>query len=402
MHFFDIRFTFMCRTSHQNAEGQNPIVLRIKYGGACKDLFTGIYCQKQNFFPKQQRIGVGEPNAKIMNENLELILRKAMADYDELRFSRESFTVGELVEKMKGKEKKPTLLIDFLEEGNLRVSKRVGKEILRVTYIKYQRSLRYMKQFLMAEYKVKNFSLLKVNTAFLERFFDYLLHVQGVAHNTACKYMMCIKTTMAPAIRDGHIPNNPFQGIKLAAKPVYRGYLSQEEIDKLANLQDLEPHLELKRDVFLFSCYTGLAFIDLQQLSRANLIREADDSWYVRKPRQKTGQDSIIPLLPAAMRILAKYSPTDSIADFKWKVGSNTKLNLGLKVLAQKAGIDKYLHMHLARHTFATTVTLSNGVPIESVSRMLGHASIKQTQQYAKVVPMKLKGDMEKIRGLFK
>ena len=128
----------------------------------------------------------------------------------------------------------------------------------------------------------------------------------------------------------------------------------------------------------------------------SHLIKDSDSSWYIRKPRQKTGQESIIPLLPAAIRILEKYSAKKNIANFRWFVSTNQKMNWGLKYIGKRAGISKELHMHLVRHTFATTVTLGNGVPIETVSKMLGHANIKQTQHYAKVVPMKIKNDMGK------
>jgi site-specific recombinase XerD len=190
-------------------------------------------------------------------------------------------------------------------------------------------------------------------------------------------------------------------GLRITPKPVFRNFLSQE-IDKIATLHLNDPDLDRKRDIFLFACYTGLAYVDLQQLNSSHLIKETDNSWYIRKPRQKTGQDSIIPLLPAAIRILEKYSVANDIANFHWFVSTNQKMNRGLKFIAKRAGIEKDLHMHLARHTFATTVTLANGVPIETVSKMLGHANIKQTQHYAKVIPLKIKLDMEKIRDLYK
>jgi site-specific recombinase XerD len=120
------------------------------------------------------------------------------------------------------------------------------------------------------------------------------------------------------------------------------------------------------------------------------------------KPRQKTGIESIIPLLPAAESILRKYSLTGKLQDFKWYISSNQKMNEGLKAIGKKAGIEKTLHMHLARHTFATTVTLGNGVPIETVSKMLGHASLRQTQHYAKVVAAKIKKDMELVKSIYK
>lgn len=207
---------------------------------------------------------------------------------------------------------------------------------------------------------------------------------------------------MSPAVRAGVIKPDPFFGLKIKSKPVFREFLSQEEIDKIATVELLDPDLDRKRDIFLFACYTGLAYIDLKQLNSSHLIKEANEAWYIRKPRQKTGTDSIIPLLPAAMRILVKYSLTGNVSDFSWYISANQKMNVGLKYIGKRAGIIKKLHMHLARHTFATTVTLSNGVPIETVSKMLGHANIKQTQHYAKVVPMKIKWDMEKIKDLYK
>jgi site-specific recombinase XerD len=131
-------------------------------------------------------------------------------------------------------------------------------------------------------------------------------------------------------------------------------------------------------------------------------MKDSDGSYYIRKPRQKTGQESIIPLVPAAINILQKYSLTDDFRDFRWYVSANQKMNQRLKTIGTAAGIEKPLHMHLARHTFATTITLSNGVPIESVSSMLGHATLKQTQHYAKIVALKIKNDMLRVKELYK
>jgi site-specific recombinase XerD len=211
-----------------------------------------------------------------------------------------------------------------------------------------------------------------------------------------------LKVLLSPAIHSGIIKNDPFRDLRMRAKPVYREFLTQEEITLLENLELDNEDLRRKKDIFLFSCYTGLAYTDLKQLNKRHLVREADGSYYIIKPRQKTGQESIIPLLPTAERILMKYSLTGNIQDFKWYISSNQKMNLGLKHIGQKAGIGKTLHMHLARHTFATTVTLANGVPIESVSKMLGHASIRQTQHYAKVVATKIKMDMLRIKDIYK
>ena len=398
----NISFTFTCRTSHTNKEGKSPIALRISFRGERREIFTGLYCFPKNWNADSKNVFRTDKVAINLNKNLEIILQSAKNSFDEIRFSREGFTIDELVDKIKGTEERPTLLIDYLKEGNKKVLKKVGTEIVRATYNKYNRGLLLMQEFLETEFKVKNFSLQKVNVDFIQRYFSFLQFSKNIGHNTACKYLDCVRAILHPAVHEGIIKPDPFYKLGITSKPVFREFLTQEEIDKIAALKLDDPDVDRKRDIFLFACYTGLAYVDLQQLDSSHLIKEGDNSWYIRKPRQKTGQDSIIPLLPAAIRILTKYSPTENIADFNWYVSTNQKMNKGLKYLARLAGITKDMHMHLARHTFATTVTLANGVPIETVSKMLGHASIKQTQHYAKVVPLKIKLDMEKIRDLYR
>jgi site-specific recombinase XerD len=159
-------------------------------------------------------------------------------------------------------------------------------------------------------------------------------------------------------------------------------------------------NLERIRDIFLFACYTGLAYIDLKQL-KGSAINKQGDYFHIVMLRQKTGQQSIVPLLPPAVRILKKYSSTNDFRDFDWHISANQKMNQRLKAIGEMAGVKKPLHMHLARHTFATTVTLANGVPIETVSNMLGHATLRQTQHYAKVIALKVANDMAPLMKFY-
>ena len=211
-----------------------------------------------------------------------------------------------------------------------------------------------------------------------------------------------MKTILQMPLKNGIIRTNPFSELKISSKTVYRDYLIMEDIERLEKLELDSEFLERTKNIFLFACYTGLAYSDIQQLKKDNIILENDGTFHINKPRQKTGVISIIPLLAPAQRILKKYSLTDDLRDFMWYVPSNQKLNKNLKTIAAYAKIDKLLFMHLARHTFATTVTLSNGVPLETVSKMLGHSSTKITQLYAKVVAGKIKMDMERVKLIFK
>lgn len=400
--FLDIHLSFLCRTTYKNEDGKNPIILRARYNGERRDIFTGLYCFKKDWNGDEGKVLKTDKNSSGINQNLELILRRAMNAFDSLKFSDEAFSLSQLVDKLKGKEAKPILLVDTLEQGHKAIWKRVGVEITKSSYYKYRRSLQYMQEFLLKEYKVKNYTLNRIDVKFLEAFFHFLRTEKTIAHNTAVKYVTLVKSVLQPAIRSGAIKGDPFRELRIKPKPVHRNYLSQEELIILVNLELNDPDLDRKRDIFLFSCYTGLAYVDLKNLHGENILQDNDAEWYIKTNRQKTGEQSIIPLLPAARNILLKYSSTGNLPDFNWLISSNQKMNKGLKSIGKRAKIAKVLHMHLARHTFATTVTLSNGVPIESVSKMLGHTNIRQTQHYAKVVATKIKTDMAKIMDIYR
>jgi site-specific recombinase XerD len=213
--------------------------------------------------------------------------------------------------------------------------------------------------------------------------------------------MNCLRTILDKPVKDGVIRINPFRSVSLTRKPVIRDYLTMDELRALQNLSGLSEAMERNRDLFLFACFTGLAYADIFDLGSHHIIIEPDGVKHIEFYRNKTGVISYIPLISAAEKILLKYSPGADCRDFQWKVPSNQKLNAALKTIARLAGINKKLFMHLGRHTFATTVTLSQGVSIESVSKMLGHTSLKHTQLYAKIVNNRVKKDMEGIRNSF-
>ena len=282
------------------------------------------------------------------------------------------------------------------------MKERKGIDISAATYEKYERSLRFVIDFLQNEFQVKNYPLVKIDTRFLEKYFQYLRVSKNIGNNTAVKYMTSLKTILMPAIKAAIIRNDPFKEIKYRSKTIQKGFLSSEEIDLLIKVELPSLDLQRIRDQYIFCCYTGLAYIDLRQLSREHIIKQKENDFYIIKHRQKTGQQSIIPLLPAAIKILQKYSPTNDFRDFVWRVSANQKMNQRLKTIGEAAGVSKPLHMHLARHTFATTITLSNGVPLETVSSMLGHASLRQTQHYAKIVALKVINDMGRVKEIYK
>jgi len=214
--------------------------------------------------------------------------------------------------------------------------------------------------------------------------------------------MGCFKGILQQALKHKVIKYNPFVDVPLKRNEVVRDYLEDEEIERLQQLENLRPELKTKRDIFLFAIFTGLPYGDLKFLNKSNIRQNSDGTYYLNNPRYKNGVMSIIPLLPPAIRILEEYSDTDDFRDFHWKLVSNQKMNKGLKELARLAEIDKNLFVHLGRHTFATTVTLGNGVSLESLSKMLGHTTIKHTQIYGKIVARRVKDEMMGVAERYK
>ncbi len=200
-----------------------------------------------------------------INKNLELIVRKANNASDALRFTGEDFTINDLVAKIKGEETEPELLIDYLERGNKAMLKRVGIEITKATYYKYRRSLQYMQEFLMTSYKTKNYTLKKITTKFFEDYCHFLRIDKNISHNVARRYIEFVKTIIYPAIRSGVVKNDPFRDLRIKAKSVIREFLSQEELDELIALETNDPDLEREKDIFLFACFTGLAYVDIKE-----------------------------------------------------------------------------------------------------------------------------------------
>ena len=202
-------------------------------------------------------------------------------------------------------------------------------------------------------------------------------------------------------LKNGTIKINPFNGFPLTQKSFNRDFLEMEDLVLLTKVVGLTEVQIRNRDIFLLAYYTGFAYIDIKGLNSSNFVTNPDGSKYIRDARQKTGVISIVPLLTISENILLKYSPTNDCRDFIWKIPSNQKLNASLKEIAKKAEATKTLFIHLGRHTFATTITLNHGVQLETVSKMLGHSTIKHTQIYAKIVASKVKADMKNINSMF-
>ncbi|MCR9084493.1 MAG: site-specific integrase, partial [Cyclobacteriaceae bacterium] len=224
-------------------------------------------------------------------------------------------------------------------------------------------------------------------------------HQRPLQHNGILKHMERLKKILNLAVKMDLLEKNPFEKYQFKFKRYERDFLDGDELKKLEEKEFANQRLDLVRDLFVFSCYTGLAYIDVASLNKDCLVKSEGDYWLYTE-RIKTNTPVKIPVLPKALDLIEKYSdhPRASSKGLLLPVLSNQKLNSYLKEIADVCEIDKNLSFHVARHTFATTVTLKNGVPMETVSKLLGHNKISTTQIYARVVEAKVKEDMGKLK----
>ena len=267
---------------------------------------------------------------------------------------------------------------------------------------KYKNCLNHLVKFLKTKYKQADMDVRNLDLNFIVEFDHYLRTVGKCCNNTTVKYLQAFKKIVKLAILKGFIDRDPFMEYSAKLDEVDRDYLTDEELDLLHNTDLSREGLVLARDAFLFACYTGLAYVDLKKLKKSQIVKEHGELW-IKTHRTKSKVKAEIMLLPAALAIIEKYE-NDPLVQSKGiviPVVSNQKVNHHLKDIAKLCGINKHMVFHMARHTFATTVTLSKGVSIEVVSRMLGHKNIKQTQHYAKLVNTRIQDEMVGLKALY-
>lgn len=269
---------------------------------------------------------------------------------------------------------------------------------------RYKTCLCRIKEFLNWKFNVSDIEITEIDHAFIYDFEFFLRTEKSCANNSAVKYVKNFGKIIRICLANKWMLHDPFLGYSSKFVEVNRGFLDEEELSRLQNKELKIERIALVRDVFLFSCYTGLSFIDAWNLTKDNIGIGIDGNKWIFTACQKTKIASHIPLLPIAEDIIKKYEkhPMCAISGKLLPVLSNQKMNAYLKEIADLCEITKELTFHNARHNFATTVTLSNGVPIESVSKMLGHKSIKTTQHYAKILDKKVSEDMAFLKERLK
>ena len=395
---------FLLKKRKQKANGTVPLYARITIDGVPKEISCKRSIVPELWDSKMQRLSGRAPEVKSMNSYLKTFEQEIYDAHHMAMKDKKPVTAAVIKSKVSGTDQTKNMLIPIFKEHNRKMWALVPDEYAKGTAERYDTSLKHTLDYIFWKYNMTDIKIEVIDYEFISDFEFYLKTERHNGHNTAIKYVKNFQKVINICLKNEWIIKDPFLKYESKLRDVERDYLTDLELRTIYRKKFVSARLSLVRDIFVFSCYTGLAYVDVKLLMPENISFGIDGTRWIFTNREKTDGQSNIPLLPMAEEILDKYAshPKCLNENRVLPILSNQRMNSYLKEIADVCGINKDLTFHVARHTFATTVTLSNGVPIESVSKMLGHKSIKSTQIYARVLDRKVSADMIVLKNRLK
>jgi site-specific recombinase XerD len=399
---FNIHFFLNKR---RKKDEKTQLYIRIIIDQKRAEIATTYYVPISAWSDKTRKVKISYSRATFINGYIDRVTNEITQIFIKESSQNDGITSIAIKEKYLGLNNSEIKLKSILEAFNYHNTKmeeqvKIG-QVVKKTLERYNITKNKVRAFMKSQYKVKDMPLPDLRLRFVTEFEHYLLTKGKLQTNTAHKYIKNLKKIMNMAVGLDWIPSNPFNNFRCSYTAPKREVLTQEELDILKTKDISIARLAEVRDVFLFCCYTGFAYSDIYKFDYNAVTKGIDGEFWLSTHRQKTGIKESVPLLPIALEIIKKYRKNIYCIDSNrlLPVNSNQCYNAYLKELADICGIEKRITSHIARHTFATTVTLANGVPIETVSSMLGHTSIRTTQVYAKVIEKKVSEDMQNLKA---
>lgn len=398
-----VSILFYAKKAKAAANGLVPIYTRITINGKRIELSTNRFVEISKWSTEAGKIKGTSEEARSINNHLDLLKSQIRDAEMELIYKKIVVTTETIKSKLLGVDERARMLVPIFQDHNNKIKELVGKEYAPGTLERYTTSLKHTIEFMQWKYNISDIDITKIDHAFITDYEFWLRNVRNCANNTAVKYLKNFNKIIKLCLANDWLDKNPFANYKSKVKEVERVYLTEAEIQSIIEKDFKTERLSLVRDIFLFSCFTGLAYIDVKNLTKSHISFGIDGEKWIFTHRQKTESASKIPILPVTQMIIDKYEihPQCINEDKLLPILSNQKMNAYLKEIAGVCEIEKELTFHIARHTFATTVTLTNGVPIESVSKMLGHKNLRTTQHCAKVLDRKVSEDMKILKDKF-
>lgn len=392
------KVSYYVRSNYENKQGKSPLMIRIFLNGEMLNVgSSGICIDKKLWDSSTSRMKGRSSESLNLNAQLDNISSSLQTIFKKHEFD-EDLTLDKIKSIFLGKNKVKTTFVEFYDKYLEDIKAQVGAGKSIALYHKYSAARKHFVNFLHTKYGRKDLMPGELTHLIIHDFEIYLRTVVALKPNSATKTLKFFKTVVIFAQKCGVMTHDPFLNHHFHLEHVDRGFLTDDEIRRIMERDFDIPRLEAVRDIFIFSCFCGLAYIDVAHLTRENIVTLDNRKWIIIN-RQKTNVQSNIPLMEIPQLIITKYEGKTKDGRLL-PVLSNQKINAYLKEIADLCGIKKRLSYHLARHTFAT-MSLSKGVPIESVSKMLGHTNIKTTQIYARITNKKIEQDMMQAADKF-
>lgn len=390
------RILFYLKRNAPKSNGLVPVMCRITVNGKISQFSCKLDVDEKHWDVKTGRMtgrSVVALEANRMLDKIRVGINKAYQDICD----KDNYVTAEKVRNaFLGMGMNHETLLAVFRQHNEDYAKQVGKIKSQRSYWKYCTVYNHLSEFIRQRYKVSDIALKELAPAFITDFELFLRTEKNHCTNTIWSYMMPFKRIIYMSINNGWLQRDPFYAYSITKEETKRGFLSKEEIKMLIEGSFKKKSYELIRDLFIFCCFTGLSWTDMANLTKENLQTSFDGHLWIKTNRQKTGTETSLRLLEVPLRIIKKYEGCSENGKLL-PVPCYPNCKNGIKVIAKKCGIEKNVTWHMSRHSFATTVCLSNDMPIETLSKMLGHRSIRTTQIYAKITAEKVSNDMEKL-----
>ncbi len=387
----DVKVSFYLKKSEADAKGNCPVMAKLSIGKYSDTAFSVKMRVPQSTWHSGRASGKSVA-AKEINNRLDEIRATALSIYAELSAIHDGVMAEDVKSLLLGMASEQETLLSYFRKFIKKFEKRVGVNRKIGSLRAYLNAYNHVERFLQKQYKLSDIPFTALDKSFIEKYDLYLRTERHLAPGTIINLTVQLKAIVNEAVADGLITARPFMGYQPVRPKSVQKYLTEEELHRIMTTPLKKQNLYVVRDMFLFSCYTGIPYTDARLLTKENLWLAEDGTWWIRSARQKTKIEFEIPLLTLPLQIIEKYRDTSPDGKLL-PMYSNSQTNLCLKKIAALCKINRPLSFHHGRHTYATEITLSHGVPIETVSKMLGHDQIKTTQIYAKVTDDKINAD---------
>ena len=394
-----ITISFSVRESKSRISGKAPIQVLLTQNGARVSFSTGKAVQPSEWDRDRQRVKGRDAEAAEINNYLDAI-RARLYHLEKVLIDRGLGATPQMLRDAyfdKLDCLKDWTLMTLIENHLNELRGKIGKSIAKRTVKNYEYGARFIRNYMRSQYGREDMSIKEVRIGFISGFHSWLLSERKMKQNTTTKHLKFLQKIMNLAVMNGYISYNSLSMYKVVREPVTPDYLDEEELQRIIEFDSPIERLVIARDMFLFGCFTGLSYIDIKTLTNEHFETDKDGRRWIKKKRVKTNVLSRIPVLPMAQSILDKYSGGKKMLPLQ----DCTDTNRNIKNIVALCGIDKKVTFHTSRHTFATTVTLANDVPLEIVSQMMGHTNTRMTSHYAKVIDKSIGCQMDTLVDRF-